>query len=390
MRGVWAIAGHELRQTMADRGAVLWLFVLPIVFAAFIGMVIGGQTSPSAYQASLMVVDEDGGDIARQLVDALASEKLSVTELEAGEVESAEKVRTLWIPKGMTEKARRGEQVTLRLVKEPDTSGEAALLAEARITAAIARVVGELVAGELEQESAEDPVPGQGVESRPEVSPEDLVRVESRFAGTATVVPSGFSQSIPGNAVMFVMLVALTFGAATLTAEREGGQLRRLGTAPVAHGEIILGKVLGRFVVSGVQIVVLVGVALLGHALFDIPVGDDPLALLVILLVYAAGIAPLGVLFGALFTDPDRAANIGVLATLAMAAFGGCWWPIEVVSPTLQKVALALPTGWAMHALHQVISFGHGLGAVTTSLAVLLVFGVVCTAVAARVLRITR
>ncbi len=389
MRGVAVIAGHELRQTMADRGAVLWLFVLPIVFAVFIGMVIGGQGSPSSTTASLSVVDEDGGEIARQLVDALASEKLAVQELGAEEVESVQRVRTLWIPEGMTEQVRRGEQVTLRLVKEPDTSGEAALLAEARITAAIARVIGSLVAGELDQQPAAGALSEQPVDLLEQASIEDLVRVESRFAGEATVVPGGFAQSIPGNAVMFVMLVALTFGAATLTAEREGGQLRRLATAPVSHGEIVLGKVLGRFVVSGAQIVVLVGVAVLGHALFEIPVGDDPLALLVILLAYAAGIAPLGVLFGALFTDPDRAANIGVLCTLAMAAFGGCWWPIEVVSPTLQKVALLLPTGWAMHALHQVISFGHDLGAVTSWLAVLLAFGVVCTVVAARVLRVT-
>ncbi len=379
MRGVLPIARHELRQVLADRSALLWLFVLPVVFAVFFGLVMGGRGPARDLKASLTVVDDDHGEVARRLVAALASEQLAIQELTAEQARQAEKVRTLWIPEGLSERVRAGEQVTLRLVREPDTSAEAALLAQARITAAIARVISDLVVRDVrgEDDAAAAPHPG------------DLVRMESRFAGEATVVPGGFAQSIPGNAVMFVMLVVLTYGAATLTAERTGGQLRRLATAPVAPVEIILSKVAGRFVVAALQILVLVGVAQIGRWLLSIPVGDDPVALVVILLVYAAGIAPLGVLFGALFADPQQAANIGVLCTLVMAAFGGCWWPIEVVSPTLQQVSLLLPTGWAMHALHQVISFGRGLGDVTTTLAVLIAFGAVCTAAAARFLRVT-
>jgi len=72
---------------------------------------------------------------------------------------------------------------------------------------------------------------------------------------------------------------------------------------------------------------------------------------------------------------------------MAMAALGGCWWPIEVVSPFLQRVSLLFPTGWAMRALHGVISFGEGLPGVALPLAVLALFGLACTALAARVLR---
>jgi ABC-type multidrug transport system permease subunit len=75
------------------------------------------------------------------------------------------------------------------------------------------------------------------------------------------------------------------------------------------------------------------------------------------------------------------------MATMGMAALGGCWWPIEVVSPALQKAALLFPTGWAMRALHGVISFGEGLQGVALPLAVLALFGLAFTAVAARVLR---
>jgi len=71
-----------------------------------------------------------------------------------------------------------------------------------------------------------------------------------------------------------------------------------------------------------------------------------------------------------------------------MAAFGGCWWPLEIVSEPLQRLALIFPTGWAMRALHGTISFGLGLDGVLAPLAVLLGFAVVFSVIAARSLRI--
>ena len=119
-----------------------------------------------------------------------------------------------------------------------------------------------------------------------------------------------------------------------------------------------------------------------------ITIGDHPFATWIVLLIYALAVAPLGVAFGSWFTDPDRAASIGVIATMVMAAFGGCWWPLEVVSEPLQWIALVFPTGWAMRALHGTISFGLGLGGVLAPLAALLGFAVVFSVIAARSLRI--
>jgi ABC-2 type transport system permease protein len=73
---------------------------------------------------------------------------------------------------------------------------------------------------------------------------------------------------------------------------------------------------------------------------------------------------------------------------MAMAALGGCWWPLEIVSKPLQTFALLMPSGWAMKALHETISFGRGLDGVAVPVAVLLGFGVVFTVVAAKSLRL--
>jgi ABC-type Na+ efflux pump permease subunit len=387
MRGVAVIALHDLKLVLSDRTALLWLVLMPVVFATFFGLVIGGGgPSPADAQARLTVVDEDGGAIAQMLLEALQSEQLALVFVAPEDkTETPDKVRTLVLPAGLTEAVLAGEQTTLVLEKDPGTSAEAALVAQARILSAIATVLGRL-AEATRSADPETPLTAADLEALEPAA--DLVVVESSFAGEATVVPGGFAQSIPGNVVMFVMLVALTFGSATISGERAGGQLRRLVTAPVSPRQIIAGKIAGRLVVAASQITILTVFAVAANRLAGVSIGDNPFATWVILLVYATAVAPLGVAFGAWFTDPDRAASVGVIATMVMAAFGGCWWPLEVVSKPLQTLAMAFPTGWAMRALHGVISFGRGLDGVIVPLAVLLVFSAAFTALAVRSLRL--
>ena len=52
--------------------------------------------------------------------------------------------------------------------------------------------------------------------------------------------------------------------------------------------------------------------------------------------------------------------RIGVLASMVLAALGGCWWPIEIAPAWMQAVAMVLPTGWTMDALHRLVNFGYG------------------------------
>ncbi|MFV2071223.1 MAG: ABC transporter permease [Thermoanaerobaculales bacterium] len=386
MHSIATIARHDLRLVLADRSAVMWLFFLPVVFATFFGLAMGGGSSPGDAAASLTVVNHDSGELSEVLIADLAGGGLEITELTPEERAIAENiVRTLVIPAEFSAHVLALEKVTLRLEKEPNTSSEAALVAQARITAAIARLLGRLVeaASGLDENT---PIPPAIVAERE--SAEDLVLVDTKFAGRARVAPSGFAQSIPGNTVMFVMLVALTYGAGSVSSERESGKLRRLVTAPVSRREIIAGKIVGRFVIAAMQITVLVLVGVVANRVFGIYIGDHPFQMWVVLLLFGLTVAPLGVALGGWITDPDRAASTGVIITMVMAALGGCWWPLEVVSPSLQKVALIFPTGWAMKALHGLISFGWDLRGVVPELLALAGFAVTFSILAARSLRV--
>ena len=63
-----------------------------------------------------------------------------------------------------------------------------------------------------------------------------------------------------------------------------------------------------------------------------------------------------------------QAAAIGVIAANLLGALGGCWWPIEITPAWMQKLALFLPTGWAMNALHALVNFGEPVSVVVPHL----------------------
>ena len=116
MRNIASIALHDLRLTFIDRGAVIWMLLLPIVFATFFWLVMVGGSSPANPVASLSVVDLDSSEISEALIADLEGEGVEITKLTPEERSASENVvRTLVIPSGFGEGVVAGKQQTLRL-----------------------------------------------------------------------------------------------------------------------------------------------------------------------------------------------------------------------------------------------------------------------------------
>ena len=92
-------------------------------------------------------------------------------------------------------------------------------------------------------------------------------------------------------------------------------------------------------------------------------------------------------LVGAVIKEPEAVQGVCTLCGVVLAALGGCWWPLEIVPGWGQKLGYAFPTAWAMGALHQLISFGGGLGDITFELSLILGFAAASTFLAAKFLR---
>ena len=76
-----------------------------------------------------------------------------------------------------------------------------------------------------------------------------------------------------------------------------------------------------------------------------------------------------------------------MLTSNLLAALGGCWRPIEVAPRWMQAISLAVPTGWAMDAMHKLVSFGYGAASGVPHVIAMAAATLVLGAVAARTFR---
>ena len=367
------IARKDLRYMLGRRETLIWTFVMPILFFYFIGTVTGGFGRSTAGKDKIALLVEAGqaGFLMDQLTRRLEDEAFEVVVLEDA-VEFAGYRRRLIVPELLTGKVLAGEQVRIRMVGHSESlTGD---FDRIRVAKAVYSVLADLV---VTGEGGLQPSPEAFAELN--MRPRNL-RLDVTPAGERKVIPSGFAQAIPGNMVMFTMLVLLTSGTVLFVLERKEGLLRRVASAPISRSSVVLGKWAARLVLALVQI----GFALaVGTFLFHMEWGEHFPAVCALLAAWAAFNATLSILMGSLARSQSQAAGIGVVLSMGLGALGGCWWPIEVVPGWMQKLALYIPSGWAMNGMHKLISFGAPPAAVVLNIAALLagtlVLGILAT-----------
>jgi ABC-type multidrug transport system permease subunit len=101
-----------------------------------------------------------------------------------------------------------------------------------------------------------------------------------------------------------------------------------------------------------------------------------------VILCFAFFCGALGLLFGVLFRTEQQVNGFGILATMVLAALGGCWWPLDVAPQTFKTIALFTPSYWAIQGLHDVMSFGKSWLDVLPECGVLTAIGAALTAIA--------
>jgi ABC-2 type transport system permease protein len=357
MRDALFIARNDLAQMLRARETLLWVFVMPALFFYFIGTVTGGYARPRGAQPDPILVEMPGpqpGFMADALGARLEAQNYRLVRDAAPEI-AARTTRRLRIQLpdgfegGFTDAVLAGARpkAVLELRGDPLRAD----YDRVRVARAVYGLVADIAV--VRSEGAEPSAQSlAGVASRPRA-----LTLAVSSAGRRAEPPSGFSQAVPGILVMFTMLVLLTSGAILLVSERERGLLRRLAATPIARGSIVLGKWLARMALGLVQIAFAM---LLGSLFFGVSWGTALPMVAAVLVSWAAFNASLALVLAGVARSASQTAGIGVLATMALAALGGCWWPIEITPQWMQRLALTLPTGWCMDALHRLVNFGYG------------------------------
>ncbi len=379
MKAILAIATNDLRVFLRDKSSYIWLFVIPLAFAYFMGFVsAGGPGDPKNARPEIAIINNDSGFMSQLFLDTLGSEGLNPVSSDS--TESAK--RGLEIPEGFTEKILSKEEVSMGFFKVGSDDDQRAFLSQVVLARAVVAFNAYLLEAATDS-GVDGPLTEAAIRSVMEKG--NPIALDARFAGRKPI-PVGYNQSLPGILVMYLMINLMIFGGAGIASERRSGALRRLSVFPLTKGELLTGKLLGLMFLASVQIVVFV---LLGQFAFGVNMGSNLTGILLTLLVLSWVGGSIGLLIGFMITAEEKVVGLSLIIGLPMAALGGCWWPLEIVSSEiLQRVALMLPTGIALDALHQLITFGSDFSSVLGSIGLLTLFGLAANVAAVKQFRV--
>jgi ABC-2 type transport system permease protein len=390
LRKIAAIAWKDAIIRFSSRSEILFFLVLPIVFTLILGnsSAAGGDSA-----VSLPVVNEDGSELAAELIAALErSEALDISVLERQEAETLFNDEAasalLIIPAGFENALLAGEPAAISLQKAPNDNNAEAV--DQAISAAVGTVTQALTAANTSLKTAESIQPFASEADRQDYFSASLDLARSRIAeaprrllltrpekGAETQAFDLAAHQSAGQLITWVFIPLL--GVAGLLAfERSQGTLRRVLTTPTSRATYLLGTLSGQFIAGLVQMGLLVGFGIL---VMGVNWGQSLSGLVVMLVTFGLAAVSLGTMLATFVKTDSQANSISVMAGMLMALLGGCWFPLELFPETVRTAVRILPTTWAMEGLTDLVLRGQGLVDILPNAAVLLGFAVVFLAI---------
>lgn len=181
---------------------------------------------------------------------------------------------------------------------------------------------------------------------------------------------------------MMGVLFGVAFG---LCDERDSGAMTRLRIAPISRFAILGGELLAALLVGAVQMGILFA---FGHLAFGVSLGPSlaVFALMTLAIVFAmTGFSLLALSFA---DTREQIIPLGLTAIMLVWAIGGCWWPLFMEPPWLQRIVHVTPTAWAMDGLNDLILRERHFAEVLPTVGVLLAYGTACLGLGARLYRL--
>jgi ABC-2 type transport system permease protein len=193
-----------------------------------------------------------------------------------------------------------------------------------------------------------------------------------------------FDFIAPDIMAMTVMMSVMTGLPAAISQEKEVGTLDGMMVAPINRLSIILGKVLAQTARGLLQGVIILGLAV---GLFGVTIHGSVLLVFGLLLLGVFSFVGLGIVLTSFAKDQETAMMLMMTLMFPMMFLSGVFFPIQQMPWYMQDISKVLPLTYASQALRKVMVLGAGIPDITTELAVLIVFGIIMTAIAVPVFR---
>lgn len=359
LRRIWALSAKEVRHVMRDPRSLYLALGMPVVML----LLFGFGVSFDLERLPIAFVDLDQSASSRELRrrytasdDFVDAGSIALEDAE-GALVAGEVIAVVVIEEGFERHLRRGEEASIQLLIDgSDNNG-------ATQTRGKAEAMGRVFGFALAQRDVRS------------MAPPIQTRQWTRFN------PEGRSAVflVPGIAAYVLAMVAVMLTALTVSREWERGSMAQLFSTPVGRLEIVLGKLLPYVVLGALAVLLVLAV---GMWVFDVPFRGSAVALVVLSLLFIAGMLGQGLLISVLARNQMVATQAAALSSmLPSMLLSGFIFPIENMPAVLQYVSRIIPARYFVEGLRGVLLRGNGLAELWPQAAALLAFTVVMVAV---------
>jgi ABC-2 type transport system permease protein len=375
------IARKDLTELFRNRLGLVLLILMPLFMMVMVGFIYpSGNSSPTNLPVALVNEDTNYGnfsiDASQTFITVLQQINSNTSMMALTNASSANDIKSMVqkgdieggiiIPSNFTQSISTGQQGTLIIITDQSNPQVSATIQVA--LSAVFDKMGTMLA--LQRLNAS---------SLAIVKPYN-VQTEGVVSGT----PSYFDFIAPGIMAMTVMMSVMTGLPVAISQEKEIGTLDGMMVAPINRLSIILGKTLGqtaRGLLQGVIILVLAAV------LFHVAIQGSILLVFALLLLGVFSFVGLGIVITSFAKDQETAQMMMMTLMFPMMFLSGVFFPIQQMPWYMQDVSKVLPLTYASQALRKVMVLGAGIPDITTELTIMIVFGVIMTAIAVPVFR---
>ena len=374
------IAWKDLMELFRNRMGLVLLILMPIFMMAMVGFIYPSETSLNNIPVAL--ANEDNGFQGYNLsstfiltLNSINENANLITLTNASNfddiremIQTVEAEGGIIISNNFSQNIMNGQQGTITIVTDQSNP---------QLSAMIQSVLGQ-VFEQMGTALAQQNIVGQlGIDLNSAlaiVKPYNI-QVEGSIEGDF----SYFDFIAPGIMAMTVMMSVMTGLPAAISQEREVGTLDGMMVAPINRLSVILGKTLAqmaRGILQGILILVL------SILLFGVTIHGNILLVFGLLLLGVFSFVGLGVVLSSFAKDQETAVMMMTTIMFPMMFLSGVFFPIEQMPWFMQSISKFLPLTYVADALRKVMVLGADIPAISPELLILIVFGIIMTAIA--------
>ena len=364
-----------------DRVAQALTFLLPILFFSIFASVFGNQGRESTSRVRIAVVDEDGSELSRRIVEGLKAERALAVRFTADaagkgplltrataeeEVVAGDVPVAVILPKGLGETAAAFGPSTggprIQLLADPSDPVApqmvGGLLQKVSMTAAPDLMMKGGMSQFEKYGGALTPQQRAAVDAwLPQMKP---ATPDGKAAGTGAgsfgvgidtvdVMRKGRSESLvsfyaAGVGVMF-LLFSVSGASGALLEEVDSGTLDRVLSTRVGMSGLLVGKWLFLTLMGLAQLTVMF---LWGRLAFGLDLFHHLPGFFVMTAFTAAAAAGFGLMLATFARTRAQLSGMSTIIILTMSALGGSMFPRFLMSETMQKFGLLTFNAWAL------------------------------------------